>query len=144
VNTSINPSNLGDEVERPHLIYHHSKREMYWLHVPRIETPLFRIWSTLSRKFTLGYVRPSLSASIASAVTRHTYYVTCYDMEVGENRVHVFYGTEKREGKEKTRDIWSRHQPLQQSPCIRSVTYLRHKYTCNITLERRLTSCFTC
>jgi len=25
----------------------------------------------------------------------------CYDMEVGENRVRVFYGTEKREGKEK-------------------------------------------
>jgi len=23
---------------------------------------------------------------------------TCYDMEVGENRVRVFYGTEKREG----------------------------------------------
>ena len=22
----------------------------------------------------------------------------CYDMEVGENRVRVFYGTEKREG----------------------------------------------
>jgi hypothetical protein len=26
---------------------------------------------------------------------------TCYDMDVGENRVRVFYGTEKREGKEK-------------------------------------------
>jgi hypothetical protein len=24
--------------------------------------------------------------------------ITCYDMEVGENRVRVFYGTEKREG----------------------------------------------
>jgi len=23
---------------------------------------------------------------------------TCYDMEVGENRMRVFYGTEKREG----------------------------------------------
>jgi hypothetical protein len=25
-------------------------------------------------------------------------HVNSYDMEVGENRVHVFYGTEKREG----------------------------------------------
>jgi len=24
---------------------------------------------------------------------------SCYDMEAGENRVRVFYGTEKREGK---------------------------------------------
>jgi len=32
----------------------------------------------------------------------HLYYLyfeyNCYDMEVGENRVRVFYGTEKREG----------------------------------------------
>jgi len=43
------------------------------------------------------------------------------------------YSMVQRREKErrKTRDIWARHQPLQQSPCIRSVTYLRHKYTCN-------------
>jgi len=37
----------------------------------------------------------------------------------------------REERRRKTRDIYRRHQPLQQSPCIRSVTYLRHKYTCN-------------
>jgi len=28
----------------------------------------------------------------------HFYLAQCYDMEVGENRTCVFYGTEKREG----------------------------------------------
>jgi hypothetical protein len=40
------------------------------------------------------------------------------------------------ERRRKIRHIYRRHQSLQQSPCIRSVTYLRHKYTCNITLRR--------
>jgi len=33
-------------------------------------------------------------------------------MEVGENRVRIFYGTEKREGERL--EIYRRHQPLQQ------------------------------
>jgi hypothetical protein len=40
----------------------------------------------------------------------------CYDMEVGENRVRVFYGTEKREK-------------------VRPVTCLRHMYTSNNRVE---------
>jgi len=31
-------------------------------------------------------------------ITRHLHATNCYDMEVGKNRVRVFYGTEKREG----------------------------------------------
>ena len=33
----------------------------------------------------------------------------------------------REERRRKTRDIWTRRQP----PCIRSATYLRHKYTCS-------------
>jgi len=52
-------------------------------------------------------------------------------------RTVCMYSMVQRREKErrKTRDIWTRHQPLQQSPCIRSVTYLRHKYTCNSQVE---------
>jgi len=51
----------------------------------------------------------------------HMQQYMCYDMEVGENRVRVFYGTEKREGEKLeiyTGDI---------GPCIRTVYQ-----TCNI------------
>jgi hypothetical protein len=41
-------------------------------------------------------------------------------MKVGENRVRIFYGTEKREGERL--EIYRRHQPLQPWPCIRPVT----------------------
>jgi hypothetical protein len=37
--------------------------------------------------------------------------VVCYNMEVGENCVRVFYVTEKGEGERL--EIYRRHQPLQ-------------------------------
>jgi hypothetical protein len=37
--------------------------------------------------------------------------ITCYDMEVGEKHVCVFYDTENREGERF--EIYRRHQPLQ-------------------------------
>jgi hypothetical protein len=52
-------------------------------------------------------------------------------MEVGENRVRVFYSTEKREG-EKERYIQEASAPA-AAPCIRPVTCLRHMYTSNIS-----------
>jgi len=63
-------------------------------------------------------------------------------MEVGENRVCVFYGTEKREKEKDSRYIQEASAPAAE-PCIRPVTCLRHKYTCNIgccmsTLHREL------
>jgi hypothetical protein len=51
-------------------------------------------------------------------------------MEVGENRVCVFYGTEKREKEKDSRYIQEASAPAAE-PCIRPVTCLRHKYTCN-------------
>jgi hypothetical protein len=45
--------------------------------------------------------------------------------------VCVYSMVQRKEKRRKTRDIYMRHQPLQQLPCIKSVTYLRHKYTCN-------------
>ena len=53
----------------------------------------------------------------------------CYDMEVGENRVRVFYGTENREEKN-LRYIQEASAPAAE-PCIRSVPCLRHMYTSN-------------
>jgi len=35
----------------------------------------------------------------------------CYDMEIGENRVHVFYGTEKREKEKDSRYIQEASAP---------------------------------
>jgi len=57
--------------------------------------------------------------------------VCCYDMEVGENRVRVFYGIEKREKEKDSRYIQEASAPA-AAPCIRPVTCLRYKYTCNI------------
>jgi len=45
--------------------------------------------------------------------------------------VCVYSMVQRKERRRKTRDIYMRYQPLQQSPCIKSVTYLRYKYTCN-------------
>jgi hypothetical protein len=45
----------------------------------------------------------------------------CYDMEVGENRVRVFYGTVKREKKKDSRYIQEASAPA-TVPCIRPVT----------------------
>jgi hypothetical protein len=42
---------------------------------------------------------------------KRTFRQCCYDMDVGENRVRVFYGREKREGERL--EIYRRHQPLQ-------------------------------
>jgi len=55
--------------------------------------------------------------------------ITCYDMEVGENRVSVFYRTEKEKEKD-SRYIQEASVPA-AAPCIRPVTCVRHKYTCN-------------
>jgi len=55
-------------------------------------------------------------------------------MEVGENRVRVFYGTEKREKEKDSRYIQEASAPAAE-PCIRPVTCLRHKYTCNSSVE---------
>jgi len=52
-----------------------------------------------------------------------------YDMEVGENRVRVFYSKEKREGERL--EIYTGGISPAAAPCIRPVTCLRHKYTCN-------------
>jgi len=38
--------------------------------------------------------------------------ITCYDMEVGENRVRVFYGTEKREKEKDSRYIQEASAPV--------------------------------
>jgi hypothetical protein len=54
----------------------------------------------------------------------------CYDMEVGENRVRVFYGTEKREKEKDLRYIQEASAPAAE-PCIKPVTCLRHMYTSN-------------
>ena len=40
-------------------------------------------------------------------ITRSNVYALCYNMEVGENRVRVFYGTEKREKEKNSRYICS-------------------------------------
>jgi len=45
--------------------------------------------------------------------------------------VCVYSMVQRKERRRKTRDIYRRHQPLQQSPCIRSVICLRHMYTSN-------------
>jgi hypothetical protein len=45
---------------------------------------------------------------------------SCYDMEVGENRVRVFYGTEKREKEKSLRYIQKASAPAAE-PCIRPV-----------------------
>jgi hypothetical protein len=50
-------------------------------------------------------------------------------MEVGENRVRVFYVTEKKE--EKDLRYIQKASALAAEPCIRPVTCLRYKYTCN-------------
>ena len=44
-------------------------------------------------------------------------------MEVGENRVRVFYGTEKRVRRRETRDIYRRHQPRLQPAVSDPCTY---------------------
>jgi hypothetical protein len=70
----------------------------------------------------------------ASPVSPYEIYlcnIGCYDMEVGENRVRVFYGTEKREKEKDSRYIQEASAPAAE-PCIKPVTCLRHKYTCNI------------
>jgi len=45
----------------------------------------------------------------------HMQQYMCYDMEVGENRVRVFYGTEKREGEKLEIYIGD------IGPCIRTI-----------------------
>jgi len=45
----------------------------------------------------------------------------CYDMEVGENRVRVFYGTEKGEKEKDWKYIQEALAPA-VGPCIRPVT----------------------
>jgi hypothetical protein len=57
------------------------------------------------------------------------YVAVCYDMEVGENRVRVFYGTENREEKN-SRYMQEASDPAAEQ-CIRPVTCLRHMYTSN-------------
>jgi len=47
------------------------------------------------------FTRSQLHHSNHGYITRKTTGVYCYDVEVGENRVRLFYGTEKRKGKEK-------------------------------------------
>ena len=54
----------------------------------------------------------------------------CYDMEVGENRVRVFYGPENREKEKNSRYIQEASAPVAEQ-CIRPVTCLRHMYTSN-------------
>ena len=49
----------------------------------------------ISPSLSLYHKRFSPSVSRQFYPCRNT---SCYDMEVGENRVRVFYGTEKREG----------------------------------------------
>jgi len=51
-------------------------------------------------------------------------------MEVEENHVRVFYGTEKREKEKDLRYIQEASAPAAE-PCIRPVTCLRHMYTSN-------------
>jgi hypothetical protein len=46
---------------------------------------------------------------------------TCYDIEVGENRVRAFYGTENREKEKDSRYIQKASAPA-SGPCVRPVT----------------------
>jgi len=62
--------------------------------------------------------------------TRRVIASDCYGMEVRENRVRVFYGTEKREKEKNSRYIQEASAPAAE-PCIRPVTCFRHMYTSN-------------
>jgi hypothetical protein len=57
--------------------------------------PSSAIWRVLES--ILGSVLENVLGCVLGSVLR-AYLGGCYDMEVGENRVRVFYGTEKREG----------------------------------------------
>ena len=46
-------------------------------------------WVVAKHQAVTRFIGPSLDIYLS---------VICYDMEVGENRMRVFYGTEKREG----------------------------------------------
>jgi len=63
---------------------------------------------------------------VEKAITKYV----CYDMEVGENRVRVFYGTEKREKEKDFKYIQEASAPAAEL-CIRPVTCLRHMYISN-------------
>ena len=53
----------------------------------------------------------------------------CYDMEVGENRVRVFYGTEKREGERL--EIYTGGIGPCSSTVYRTCDMPPAQYTCN-------------
>jgi hypothetical protein len=74
--------------------------------------------------------QPPPHLPLHAAITRLTCEPSCYDMEVGENRVRVFYGTEKREKEKNSRYIREASAPAAE-PCIRPVTCLQHMYTSN-------------
>jgi len=44
------------------------------------------------------YIQRESGGPVGGRRCRSALRVECYEMEVGENRVRVFYGTEKREG----------------------------------------------
>jgi len=45
-----------------------------------------------------GGYKQDKNPPVSLTVTHIFNFLKCYDMEVGENRVRVFYGTEKKEG----------------------------------------------
>jgi len=49
-------------------------------------------------RYTLNSIYKSTQVPSLMETIKLLYHQYCYDMEVGENRVRVFYGTEKREG----------------------------------------------
>jgi hypothetical protein len=57
----------------------------------------------------------------ARSITQQLLRQSCYDMEVGANRVRVFYGTEQREKEKDSRYIQKATAPA-AGPCIRPAT----------------------